>query len=225
MESSEPLLPLNTTLSEDGDPVKLFLCWVRQSCDDCISMSNDVDCSWCPYVCGYYFSFIFLFIFISVQIIMPKKNMYISYSHVELVSLTRHKSSTCVPNPSPKYPLLAPINHPDVCPMGTKERWELRARGLGCNVSTRNFLSVSIAVLSSFVLMGLVALLISCLKAMIRSCSHGRSRREGRYLGVVLFRGWDGRSGEHEDQYERQQIRREANRDGVVDERSSLLGV
>ncbi|QGA15370.1 hypothetical protein EYB26_003027 [Talaromyces marneffei] len=96
--------PNISSLGQDDDPVKLFRCWIRQSCDDCISMRDDLDCSWCPF------------------------------------------SSTCVPNPTDKYPLLAPIDYPDICPLGAKERWELRARGLGCNVSTRNFLSVVVAV-------------------------------------------------------------------------------
>ncbi|EON62924.1 hypothetical protein W97_02150 [Coniosporium apollinis CBS 100218] len=37
------------------------------------------------------------------------------------------------------------MSHPDICPLSGRdgsERWELRTSGLGCNVSTRNFLSV-----------------------------------------------------------------------------------
>lgn len=142
---------------------------------------------------------------------------------IRRTSLTVQQSSTCVPNPSAKYPLLAPIDYPNICPMGAKERWELRARGLGCNVSTRNFLSVSVAVVSSFALMGLLALLLTCLKAAVRSCSQERSRRERGYLGVVLFRGGDGRSDDNEDPYDRRQRRRQRHRVGVIDERSSLL--
>jgi hypothetical protein len=108
--------------------------------------------------------------------------------------------------------------------MGAKERWEVRARGLGCNVSTRNFLSVAVAVVSSFVLMGLVELLITFLKAAMRSCSRARRRRERGYLGVVLFRGWDERpDDDDENRYERRQRQRQERGDGVVDERSSLL--
>ncbi|KAH8697380.1 hypothetical protein BGW36DRAFT_378586 [Talaromyces proteolyticus] len=171
-------LPNGTVSENGGDPVKLLLCWVRQSCDDCISMKDDIDCSWCPF------------------------------------------SSTCVPNPSPNYPLLAPIEHPDICPMGAKERWEVRARGLGCNVSTRNFLSVSAAVAASFVLMVLVALLYACLKATARSCARRQDRRERGYLHVVFFRGWGGRSDMEGGRYERRRRERDGDR---VDERSPLL--
>ncbi|OKL60041.1 hypothetical protein UA08_04565 [Talaromyces atroroseus] len=101
-------------------------------------------------------------------------------------------SSTCVPNPSTKYPLLAPIDHPDICPLGSKERWELRARGLGCNVSTRNFLSVIVAVASSLALIGLIALIFASLKKMIRWCTTKKLQRAGRgRLGIIFFRDWD----------------------------------
>ncbi|KAE8549442.1 hypothetical protein EYB25_007963 [Talaromyces marneffei] len=147
--------PNISSLGQDDDPVKLFRCWIRQSCDDCISMRDDLDCSWCPF------------------------------------------SSTCVPNPTDKYPLLAPIDYPDICPLGAKERWELRARGLGCNVSTRNFLSVVVAVVSSFMLVGLMALIFHVLSKMIGWCMErrrSRSRRGGRrsHLGIIFYRGMDG---------------------------------
>lgn len=44
--------PNISSLGQDDDPVKLFRCWIRQSCDDCISMRDDLDCSWCPFVCS-----------------------------------------------------------------------------------------------------------------------------------------------------------------------------
>lgn len=50
-------------------------------------------------------------------------------------------SSTCVPNPA-RLPILAPIRNDRICPLGSKERWELRALPFGCNVSTLTFLSV-----------------------------------------------------------------------------------
>ena len=56
-------------------------------------------------------------------------------------------SSTCIPNEAP-IALLAPIWNPNVCPIGD-ERWELRAKGFGCKVSTITFLSVLVAILGA----------------------------------------------------------------------------
>lgn len=137
----------------------------------------------------------------------PKSSLYTQISiwiphdfqsRTSFLPLTNIQSSTCVPNPSAKYPLLAPIDYPDICPLGAKERWELRARGLGCNVSTRNFLSVVVAVISSFVLVGLIALVFYVLSKMIGWCmerrSRSRDRRGGRrnHLGIIFYRGMDG---------------------------------
>ena len=58
-------------------------------------------------------------------------------------------SSTCVSNEAP-IGLLAPIWNPKICPIHD-ERWELRAKGLGCKVSTLTFLSVLISVLATVV--------------------------------------------------------------------------
>ncbi|KAL1953662.1 hypothetical protein VTO42DRAFT_2373 [Malbranchea cinnamomea] len=66
-------------------------------------------------------------------------------------------SGTCVPNPS-RLPLLAPISNASICPLGSKERWELRSQPLGCNVSTLTFLACVMSVLGTLVLvaMGLI---------------------------------------------------------------------
>ncbi|KAJ5975452.1 hypothetical protein N7481_009159, partial [Penicillium waksmanii] len=50
-------------------------------------------------------------------------------------------SSACVPNAA-RLPILAPIRNAQICPLGSKERWELRTMPFGCNVSTLTFLSV-----------------------------------------------------------------------------------
>ena len=54
-------------------------------------------------------------------------------------------SSTCVANPT-RWQLIAPIFHPKICPL-KEERWELRAKGLGCGVSTVTLMSVIIAII------------------------------------------------------------------------------
>ncbi|MCJ1292880.1 hypothetical protein MMC34_004433 [Xylographa carneopallida] len=61
-------------------------------------------------------------------------------------------SSTCVPNPS-HLPLLAPCANPNICPLWY-ERYELRAKGTGCHVSTITFFTALGAVLVTVVLGG-----------------------------------------------------------------------
>ncbi|KAJ5862762.1 hypothetical protein N7455_006830 [Penicillium solitum] len=60
-------------------------------------------------------------------------------------------SSTCVPNPS-RVPIFAPFGSENICPLGSKERWELRAMPFGCNASTVTVLAVIGAVLTTLVL-------------------------------------------------------------------------
>jgi hypothetical protein len=59
-----------------------------------------------------------------------------------------------VPNPA-RLPIIAPINNAEICPLGSKERWELRALPFGCNVSTLTFLSVVGTVVGMVVLVGM----------------------------------------------------------------------
>lgn len=59
-------------------------------------------------------------------------------------------SSTCIPNETP-VGILGPIWNPAVCPI-SDERWELRAKGLGCKVSTLTFLSVLVTILATITL-------------------------------------------------------------------------
>jgi hypothetical protein len=66
------------------------------------------------------------------------------------------QTSTCVPNTS-KIHILAPISNADICPLWS-ERWELRARCLGCHVSTITLLTCIISVCSTFAVIGLAAL-------------------------------------------------------------------
>ncbi|KAJ5135701.1 uncharacterized protein N7515_004979 [Penicillium bovifimosum] len=68
-------------------------------------------------------------------------------------------SSTCVPNPS-RVPILAPIGSSGICPLGSKEEWELRAISFGCHASTLTVISVSVAVLATLALGGMVVGLV-----------------------------------------------------------------
>ena len=56
-------------------------------------------------------------------------------------------SSACVANEA-SIALLAPIWERNICPI-SDERWELRAKGLGCKISTVTFLSVLAGVLAT----------------------------------------------------------------------------
>ncbi|KAJ5658645.1 uncharacterized protein N7484_002294 [Penicillium longicatenatum] len=76
-------------------------------------------------------------------------------------------SSTCVPNPG-RIPILAPIGSDQICPLGSKERWELRARPLGCNASTLTVLSVMISISGTLALFAISVLIIWLVKRVRR---------------------------------------------------------
>ncbi|KAH8815228.1 hypothetical protein F5884DRAFT_169575 [Xylogone sp. PMI_703] len=67
-------------------------------------------------------------------------------------------SSTCIPNTSAIH-ILAPISNAGICPLQS-ERWELRARPLGCHVSTITLLTCIVSVLATLTLMGLMVISI-----------------------------------------------------------------
>lgn len=58
-----------------------------------------------------------------------------------------------MPN-SARVPILAPIGSANICPLGSKERWELRALPFGCNASTLTVLSVIVSVLGTVAAIG-----------------------------------------------------------------------
>ena len=57
-------------------------------------------------------------------------------------------SQTCVPN-AHSFPILAPIRNENICPLGWRERWEMRAKPFSCRCSTMTFMSVVVGVLST----------------------------------------------------------------------------
>jgi hypothetical protein len=57
-------------------------------------------------------------------------------------------SQTCVPN-ARSFPILAPIRNENICPLGWRERWEMRAKPFSCRCSTMTFMSVVVGVLST----------------------------------------------------------------------------
>lgn len=95
-------------------------------------------------------------------------------------------SSTCVSNEAP-IGLLAPIWKRDICPI-SDERWELRAKGLGCKVSTLTFLSVLAGILATIAI-------VLCVSLAVRTWTWIRMRWKNdrlglQYLWVLFERGW-----------------------------------
>ena len=77
-------------------------------------------------------------------------------------------SQTCVPNEVFRWPfsILAPIKNENVCPLGWRERWEMRSKPFSCRCSSMTFVSVVVAVLSTLVgvlLLWLISLLVRLL--------------------------------------------------------------
>ncbi|KAI1446729.1 hypothetical protein F5Y02DRAFT_56132 [Annulohypoxylon stygium] len=67
-------------------------------------------------------------------------------------------SWTCVPN-SARFPFLAPAGDENICPHWA-ERWEIRTRPLGCQVSTITTLTSLVSIASTLVLVLLVTLAV-----------------------------------------------------------------
>ncbi|EEH08343.1 predicted protein [Histoplasma capsulatum G186AR] len=91
-------------------------------------------------------------------------------------------SSTCVPNRFP-FPLLAPLTSPSICPLGSRERWELRAAPLGCNVSTLTFMTGAVSVSGTLLLVfvgWVIVVLGRKVWRAVRFRGGGRERRRGR---------------------------------------------
>ncbi|KAJ5798881.1 uncharacterized protein N7503_006386 [Penicillium pulvis] len=98
-------------------------------------------------------------------------------------------SSTCVPNPG-RFPILAPIGSDQICPLGSKERWELRARPLGCNASTLNVLSVIISISGTLALFAIVVLIVWLVKRLRRRLKQTEYERLGDGPSDSSWLGW-----------------------------------
>ncbi|KAE8158472.1 hypothetical protein BDV40DRAFT_19235 [Aspergillus tamarii] len=82
-------------------------------------------------------------------------------------------TSTCVPNPT-RFPILAPLSSSNICPLGSKERWELRAMPFGCNVSTFTFLTAVVSVLGTLATIALGYFVLWAAKRLRRSWGQGK---------------------------------------------------
>lgn len=130
------------------------------------------------------------------------------------------QSSICVPDRS-RFPILAPFHDPEICPFGPSERWELRTRPLGCQVSTFSLLMSVSAVIGTLLLIGLLSFTIFVgkrVRASWRRAKRGRTEtslwrnvpRSWRRMRVWKWRGTDNSRCDTEVYYH--------------DERSPLLG-
>ncbi|WZH39609.1 PSI domain-containing protein [Fusarium acuminatum] len=73
---------------------------------------------------------------------------------------------SCVPN-TQKIPLLAPAYDENVCPHWA-ERWELRTRPLGCQVSSITSLTAIVTIISTFVFVLITVLLAMTIRWLWR---------------------------------------------------------
>ena len=79
-------------------------------------------------------------------------------------------SQTCVPNDRLRWPfgLLSPIRDENVCPLGWRERWEMRAKPFSCRCSTMTLISVVVSVLSTLAGVMLLWLLVGLVRCSIK---------------------------------------------------------
>ncbi|WQF77643.1 hypothetical protein CDEST_02657 [Colletotrichum destructivum] len=124
----------NFTSGESSDE-HLFRCWKHQDCRACLAESQ---CSWCPMV--------------GLRLLASQTDRAIA----DILGLGQ--TSACVPN-AYSIPLLAPAYNENICPHWA-ERWELRTKPLGCQVSTITSLTSIISIISTLLVVLLVALVV-----------------------------------------------------------------
>ncbi|KAJ5794050.1 hypothetical protein N7457_000649 [Penicillium paradoxum] len=100
------------------------------------------------------------------------------------------RSSTCVPNPS-RFPIFAPIGSSIICPLGSKERWEMRALPFGCDASTLTVLSVIVAMLGTLALGGVVVGVVWLVRRTRRWKEAEYERIDGEEQGSSAWQSWD----------------------------------
>ncbi|KZF26490.1 hypothetical protein L228DRAFT_13473 [Xylona heveae TC161] len=183
-------------ISPGGDEDLLIrACWRETSCSACLRVKIDGAtsaelgdenpslrastqhrakgrCSWCPIVCV---SSTVLFLFIRNTFILKILKCVIPRTCLG-GGLIKRQSSTCVPN-THAIPLLAI----GTCPLST-ERWEMRARGTGCGISSVTAVST---VVSFFVALAIVFLVWFTMWTWRKCCRPG-----GRLHGIFRNGRW-----------------------------------
>jgi hypothetical protein len=87
-------------------------------------------------------------------------------------------SQTCIPNEVFNWPfsILAPIKTENVCPLGWRERWEMRSKPFSCRCSSMTFVSVVVAILATLVGVLVLWLLAGLVRFLLRKW---KQRKEG----------------------------------------------
>ncbi|OTA93624.1 hypothetical protein M434DRAFT_288719 [Hypoxylon sp. CO27-5] len=165
--------PVSTGSEADDD--HLMRCWRIQSCKDCLTL--EPDCSWCPFVRATFIRDV-LTTYLGAQKThlqphphprprprpRPHPDLSALFHHVlgqsslYLIYINLSQSWTCVPN-SHRIPFLAPAQDENICPHWA-ERWEVRTRPLGCQVSTITTLTSIVSIASTLVFVLLVTLAV-----------------------------------------------------------------
>lgn len=113
----------------DPSDAHLLRCWRHQDCKGCL---NEDRCSWCPFV--------------------GQPHLLHRAPATDTI-----KSWSCVPN-NHTVQALAPAYDEDVCPHWA-ERWEIRTRPLGCQVSTITSLTSIISIASTLIVLSMILLI------------------------------------------------------------------
>lgn len=119
----------------DPSDAHLLRCWRQQDCKGCL---HEDRCSWCPFV---------------------------GQPHVlrRALATDTTESWSCVPN-NHTIQALAPAYDENVCPHWA-ERWEIRTRPLGCQVSTITSLTSIISIASTLVVLSIILLVVwACIR-------------------------------------------------------------
>lgn len=134
----------------------LLRCWRHQDCHSCLDADQ---CSWCPFVSLF-------------------SRQYRKFPLLTIVL----KSWSCVPN-NHTIPALAPAYDENICPHWA-ERWEVRTRPLGCQVSTITSLSSIVSIVSTLIFIAIVSLMVLVAKKL-------RAYHKMQQLGWWRFWRWD----------------------------------
>lgn len=100
-----------------------------------------------------------------------------------LISCGTCQTSSCVPN-SHTIPMLAPAYDENICPHWA-ERWEIRTRPFGCQVSTITSLTSLVSIASTVVLVLVVFLSVLGVRRLLRL-----NRERPGWLRRLRYKGW-----------------------------------
>jgi hypothetical protein len=77
-----------------------------------------------------------------------------------------------------RLPILSPIGSAHICPLGSEERWKLRAQPFGCNASSLTVLSVVVSIVGTLVTIGAGCGILYLAKHVRRRWKHTNHERQ-----------------------------------------------